>query len=230
MRTPPKLVKETYDAKYSTPNYFEDQLWLYRPFVKALIAKAKLKNGARVLDAGCGQGFFTNLFAENGLSAVGVDLSEVGISSAKRVYGSSGAEFEVGDILRLNKLDTFDCVFTRSCSLYNSDLFENDLRPTEALYSYLKTGGVLIFDYYTKLKPGLHSPAWVLHSVERVHKHFSRFLGAQIYFSTRLETIVLGGLSFCRLSSNLCENVSRLSGLGGELVAFVPKSDTERAG
>jgi SAM-dependent methyltransferase len=216
-------LREGYNAKYQTPNYFQDLLWLYRPFVKALIAKAKLKRGARILDAGCGQGFFTNLFAENGLQAVGVDLSDVGISAARNIYTHSGARFETGDILNLAYKDEFDCVFTRSCSLYNSESFENDYHVTDVLYGYLRKHGILIFDYYTKLNAAKPSPDWIYHSVSDIQTHFSRYPRAKIYFSLRLEASLLGRLSFTRLNSFLCQHVSRLIRAGGELVAFVPK-------
>jgi SAM-dependent methyltransferase len=220
--TQPSL-REAYDTKYRTPNYFHDRVWLYRSFIKALVAKAKLRRGARILDAGCGQGFFTNLFAENGLQAVGVDLSEVGISAAKETYKHSGARFACGDVRRLPYKNEFDCVFTRSCSLYNSESFEKDHHTTDALFGYVRNQGVMIFDYYTKLNAAKASPEWIYHSVSNIQTHFSRYPGAKIYFSLRLETSLLGRLSFTRLNSCLCEYVSRLIGAGGELVAFVRK-------
>ena len=38
-------------------------------FVKAFVNKANLKSGSRVLDVGCGQGFFSWLFADFGSKA-----------------------------------------------------------------------------------------------------------------------------------------------------------------
>jgi SAM-dependent methyltransferase len=214
---------EGYNAKYRTPNYFRDRSWLYRPFIKALIAKAKLKRDARILDAGCGQGFFTNLFAENGLEAVGVDLSEVGISFARKKYKDSGAQFEWGDIRQLPYGDKFDCVFTRSCSLYNVRSIDKEHHITDALFRYVRKNGILIFDYYTKLNAAKPSPDWIYHSVSNIQNHFSRYPSAKVYFSLRLEAFVLGRLSFTRLNSCLCEYVSRLSAAGGEVVALVRK-------
>lgn len=42
-----------------------------------------LKQGDRVIDIACGQGFFTRLFAENGAEAVGADISAELIEAAK---------------------------------------------------------------------------------------------------------------------------------------------------
>jgi protein-L-isoaspartate O-methyltransferase len=49
---------DRYDDKYRRAHYFRYRQWLYRPFVEALVNKANLRAGCRVLDVGCGQGFF----------------------------------------------------------------------------------------------------------------------------------------------------------------------------
>jgi malonyl-CoA O-methyltransferase len=108
----PSEISKGYDEKYRSSNYFAYRTWLYRPFVKALVRRAGLRRGGRLLDAGCGQGFFTWLFAERGLEAVGVDVSAAGLSSATEMYHSSGAKFELGDVLELACRSEFDCVFT----------------------------------------------------------------------------------------------------------------------
>jgi SAM-dependent methyltransferase len=214
-------IARAYDKSYTTPNYFGDKRWLFRPFVKALIAEAGLSPGASVLDAACGQGFFAGLLAEQGMDVLGVDLSAVGIESAKRTYGQSGARFEVGDILQLPYDRKFDCVFIRSCSLYNTVEFAKDTAVTDRLLRYVKEGGVLIFDYYTRLSTGRHSSAWRYHSLAEVREHFSRYRGAQVCFSVRLESRLLGRLSFLSTMSTLSALASRTTGIGGELVAFV---------
>ena len=223
MESTEQALRQAYDAKYETPNYFGDRLSLYRPFVRALVEKAKLQRGARVLDAGCGQGFFTNLFAENGLEPLGVDLSEVGISAARETYKHSRARFELGDIRQLPYKDQFDCVFTRSCSLYNVNSIEKDCHVTDLLLRYVRKQGVLIFDYYTRLGAVASSPNWIYHSVSNIQTHFSRYPDAKVYFSLRLEAVLFGRLVFTRLNSWTCECLSRLTGAGGEIVALVRK-------
>jgi hypothetical protein len=51
----------SYERNYQRPNFFGHRSWLYRPYIKALANKAGLKDKDRVLDLGCGQGFFTSL-------------------------------------------------------------------------------------------------------------------------------------------------------------------------
>jgi SAM-dependent methyltransferase len=213
-----------YDEKYRSSNYFGYRVWLYRPFVNALVCKAGLRHGERLLDAGCGQGFFTQLFAERGLDAVGVDVSAAGLSSAAEMYRSSGAKFELGDVLELACRNEFDCVFTRSCSLYNSREFETKHDVTDQLLSYLRPGGILIFDYYSRLGATEQSQEWIYHSLASVQNHFSRYPGAEVYFSLRMETMLLGRLAFSRQVSGACAWLGSRLGLGGELVVFLRKA------
>jgi SAM-dependent methyltransferase len=214
-------IEKTYDQKYRTPNFFGDRLWLYRPFVAELVRKAELNAGSRLLDAGCGQGFFTALFAEQGVKALGVDVSSVGIEAANQAYHTSGARFEVGDVLRLSPQEKFDCVFTRSCSLYNSDEFAWDTAVTERLLSYVRPGGVLIFDYYTRLARNARADTWRYHSLSQAQEHFSKFRSSEVYFSLRLDAKLLGRIVFSRAATRFASVLSTKFDLGGELVAFV---------
>jgi SAM-dependent methyltransferase len=174
-----------------------------------------------LLDAGCGQGFFTSLFAECGLDALGVDISVQGIKQATANHGPGGAQFAVGDVCNLPCAGAFDCVYTRSCSLYNESNFAEDRHITEALLKYVKPGGVLIFDYYTNLCPRKKSEAWIYHSMAATKQHFAHYSGSKVFFSLRLDTVVLGSFAFSLSRANAM--ASRISGLGGDLIAIVPK-------
>src|SRR5438270_796113 len=98
---------------YSTPNYFQYRPWLYTAFINALVDRAGAKAGHYLLDAGCGQGFFSYLFAQRGINVVGMDASETGIATAKQTYRSPRLTFKVGDIRHLGCSNQFDYVFAR---------------------------------------------------------------------------------------------------------------------
>src|ERR1700723_96158 len=87
-----------YNETYRETNYFRYQNWLYEPYVSSLIAFCGLRKGAMVLDVGCGQGFFSNLFRKNGMRVHGIDMSETGIRAAQSLYGHLGITFAVADI------------------------------------------------------------------------------------------------------------------------------------
>ena len=211
----------SYDRFYQKPNYFQYRDWMYRPFIRALVKTAGLPPGARVLDVGCGQGFFTAQFAAAGMTALGVDISAEGVAQAQAQHGISGAKFEVGDALRLGYAETFDCVYSRSCSLYNRADFADDRGLTQALLGYVRPGGVLIFDYYSKLVARKSGGGWRYHSLAEVQRHFSPWPGTRVLFSLRFDTLVLGTGAFH--FSGLNALVSRISGVGGDLVAIVRK-------
>jgi 2-polyprenyl-3-methyl-5-hydroxy-6-metoxy-1,4-benzoquinol methylase len=215
-------ITETYNNSYRQQHYFRYREWLYRPFLGALRRKAGLQTGSNVLDAGCGQGFFTSLFAGHGLKVVGIDVSKQGILAAHQEYGHSGASFEVGDVLSLQDERQFDCVFARSLSAYNSDTFAHDSSVTKALLGHVKIGGILIFDYHTKLRR--KSELWRHHSLAEAKMHFAAFPGARVYFSLRLETLLLGRWALSSVGTQLSSFVSRVTGFGGELIAIVPRS------
>jgi 2-polyprenyl-3-methyl-5-hydroxy-6-metoxy-1,4-benzoquinol methylase len=216
-------LAEGYDEKYRQSNYFQYRVWLYRPFVRALAKRAKLRRGGRLLDAGCGQGFFTSLFAGLGFKAVGVDISAAGVSAANQAYHSSGASFKVGNVLQLECRNEFDCVFSRSCSLYNSEDFETKHGVTDRLLTYVRPGGILIFDYYSRLDGNRKPKQWIYHSLGSVQKHFSRYAGTEVYFSLRFDALFLANLALTRPVTTLTAQLSRRTGIGGELLALVRK-------
>jgi len=214
-------TEQIYNEYYRAPNYFNDRRWLYSPFVSALVRKAGLCVGSRLLDAGCGQGFFTALFAERGISCVGIDLSTVAIEAARRSYARLPVRFEAGDILSIPCTRGFDAVFVRSCSLYNTDRFPTDVAVTDRLLEFLRPGGILIFDYYSRLASSARAENWRYHSLAQVEEHFAKYIDAEIYFSLRVESILLGGRTFSAANSRLAALVSRTTNVGGEIVAFV---------
>lgn len=214
-----------YDTAYSRAHYFDHRASTETPFIKALVGRARLKKGASILDAGCGQGFFTWLFAELGFEAVGVDISKQGILSAEREYGSSGATFEVGNIGSLPSAyyQRFDCVFARGLSLYNSEEFETNQAITESLLRYIKPGGVFVFIWYTSIDPAKRSSSLIYHSMTSVKKHFARYPSTQTFFSLRIALSILGRFAFSTPITMIDSFISRSTGRGGYVVALVPK-------
>ena len=164
--------RQRYDAKYRDQNYFRYREWLHAPYVSSLIAFCGLKQGSSVLDVGCGQGFFSYLFNKHGMRVLGVDLSETGIRIAESLYGQLGITFTVSDVEAAAFPEKFDCVFVRSCSLYNNGAFPGDGEVTTKLLRHLKDGGVFIFVYNSNFSSKTSS-TWRYHSLRDVQQHFS---------------------------------------------------------
>ncbi|MFJ3231111.1 class I SAM-dependent methyltransferase [Streptomyces sp. NPDC086787] len=105
--------------------------------------------GRRLLDAGCGNGRSSVLFADRGYDVTGVDISPAMIDMARSRHAATGIEFAVHDVRRPLAHEPYDVV------LCMSDIFNYLIEPaqvSEAFHSIaasLTTGGVLIFDANT---------------------------------------------------------------------------------
>lgn len=82
-----------------------------------LISEAlQLRPGSRVLDAGCGPGYFAIAFAQRGCVVDGVDISPQMIERARANAAAAGVEiaFSTGDLAALDAPDaTYDAIAAR---------------------------------------------------------------------------------------------------------------------
>ena len=111
-------------------------------------------NGEKVLDLGCGYGFFTDYFRSVGANAIGVDGSEKMIEIAKARYPV--AEFFVMDITTPFAFENnqFDVIFSNQVLM---DIEEVDFVFSECK-RVLKTGGIL---YYSIVHPAFYDCHWL---------------------------------------------------------------------
>lgn len=209
-----------YEHYYWRKNHYRYQPWIMRPYVRALVAKAELAKGSLVLDLGCGQGLFTALLREAGCEAYGIDLSKEAIRSARAQYGDF---FQVANALRLEARG-IDAIWVRSCSLDNQPSFAHDTAVTDQILSYLKPGGVLLWAYATHA--GASSSEWRQHSLKEARTHFAKYPGARVYFSLRLETLLLGWWAFSPFMTEVAWTLSRVFRCGGDLIALVTRPKT----
>ncbi len=115
---------------------------------------AKLPQGARLLDGGCGLGDWTLYFSRNGHPTLGLDLSRTTIARLKELFPE--AEFAVGDI-RDTGLD--DASFDGYFSWGVFEHFEAGLQPCiREAYRLLKPGGYLFISVpFDNLRHGLRA-------------------------------------------------------------------------
>ena len=212
-----------YDTVYKRTNYFRYPSWLYGAYVSSLIGFCGLKKGASVLDVGCGQGLFSYLFAKNGLKVHGIDISATGIHSANELYRHLGIKFAIADVRAATFPQQFDCIFVRSCSLYNTTEFPHDRQVTYSLFRHLKSGGTFIFAYNSNFSSRV-SPKWRYHSLQDVRRHFSEWPNSEIFFLNKLTTYLLRRLSFTRTVGRLNILLSKACGAGGDVVCISRKS------
>jgi SAM-dependent methyltransferase len=112
-----------------------------------------------VLDSGCGTGEHTLLLAERGLEVLGVDLSPIAIDRAREKAARRGvrAEFAVGDVLELDRLDR------RFATVIDSAVFHvfddgDRARYVASLASVIEPGGVVHLLAFSDKVPGEAGP------------------------------------------------------------------------
>jgi 2-polyprenyl-6-hydroxyphenyl methylase/3-demethylubiquinone-9 3-methyltransferase len=146
------------------PSYFPE----LSPAVMAMLPRPQ--PGTRLLDVGCGNGFWSQKFAELGYSVVGIDPSESGIREARKAW--PGIRFEAlaatPDFFKQLGEEPFDYVVSL-------EVVEHLYAPRDwaaGCYSALKPGGRLVvstpyFGYLKNLVVGLtgrwdkhHLPLW----------------------------------------------------------------------
>ena len=109
--------------------------------------------GEKILDLGCGYGFFTDYFRSIGADAIGVDGSEKMIELARERYPIT--EFSVMDITMPFTFENnqFDVVFSNQVLM--------DIEDIDFVFSeckrILKTGGIL---YYSIVHPAFYDCHW----------------------------------------------------------------------
>lgn len=219
-------LKWSYNTKYAEPNYFRYREWLYRPYIAALVSYCRLAPGSTVLDVGCGQGLFAHLLAQNGMRVRGIDISEAGIGRARQLYGSGRVDFEVANIETAQFTVPFDCIFVRSCSLYNTDDFLFSDAVTEKLLAHLKPGGTFMFLYNSSFSEP-EDDSWRHHSLADVRRHFQDYPDRQCFFSSKIDTWLFGRYAFNSFCTRANTLISRIFGSGGDLICIFRKPELE---
>jgi len=221
MDTQPRPV-DFYNEAYKRQHYFRYADWIYTPYISSLTAVCGLKKGQSVLDVGCGQGFFSQMFSRCGMKVHGIDISEAGVSAARALYGAAGITFSVAEAQAVALSEQFDCVFVRSCSLYNTESFTSQKSVSRNLFRYLKPDGTFIFVYNSNFssKP---SPEWRYHSLSDVKQHFSDCPDPKIFFANRMAIYFLRRYSFTTFVTRLSIFLSRITRTGGDLICILRK-------
>lgn len=218
------MRKDEYYHSYLQDDYFNNRKRINEIYVKNLIRKSGLINTSSILDVGCGQGHFSYLFHKYGMNILGIDLSETGISSARKNYERNGLHFEVINAYRIPESYKFDCVFTRSLSLYNTDDLQQIRDITKHLIGHLKKNGVFIFCYNVNFNKKKQSTTWRPHSLEEIELYFSEYPDKEIYFCSKVDCLLFGRFAFNSLFSTINVVASSLLGLGGEIVCIIKNS------
>ena len=149
-----RAYDEWYRAKavrFERPFYYHHQPRNERAFVHSLLRKYRVRSGQRLIDLGCGNGFYANAFSAHGLKVSAVDLSTAVIDYAKRTYGDT-VDWIAGDAFGQPYEGEFDYAFCHFFTFFNAADRPSDFADYgRAMMRYLKPGGMLWFVWHTDL-------------------------------------------------------------------------------
>ena len=91
-----------------------------------------------ILDAGCGEGYGSNLLAEVATKAIGIDISREAIRHAREKYSRENLHYYVTDVVNMDFADnTFDVIV----SFQVIEHLNNPLKFLKEIKRVLKKGG-----------------------------------------------------------------------------------------
>lgn len=149
-----------------------------------------IKTGKKILDAGCGSGRDTSMFADLGFDAVGIDLSLELLLHARASYPH--VDFRTGDILNLDFEDRFFDGVWAHASIVHFETDQQIERAFSELVRVLKIGGILHVLVRAKIKEKTNTrPGTYAEGCERFYRNFDREELERNALSRNLEIIQL---------------------------------------
>jgi SAM-dependent methyltransferase len=139
-----------------------------RRYLRGLLRRSGAPQGARVLDVGCGTGYYTALLRDIGYTARGIDLSEVAIERARRRY--PGIRFDVRDAFAEPvESERCDAVFVQGFSGLNTDDVALKRERIRRLMRHARDEGTLLVVGGSTLPgEGLMEGGWYQHSWKQI--------------------------------------------------------------
>ena len=115
-----------------------DEWKLRQASTNSVLAYLNKRTFKTVLDIGCGNGWFTNQLTSVSSEVLGLDMNQLELEQAKRVFGSDRVHFCYGDIFTSNLLKGhFDLITLNACIQY----FPDAEKLTNRLLELLSTSG-----------------------------------------------------------------------------------------
>lgn len=146
-----------YDAggealRYSQSNAMQR---IQRQLALRALLYAEFREGAKLLDAGCGNGYSALVAAEAGYDVKGFDVSPTMVEIARR----SGVDARVGDLRKIPfKANEFDGVFSVSALQWLKKK-EDLAKAAKEFHRVLRKGGGAVVQWYPKSEDEMFAAA-----------------------------------------------------------------------
>ena len=159
-------VLSYYDRFYVSDDFRYYPEKLTRKFFKGIFAKCHIGSPGKILDVGCGTGYYCNIFHEMGFQSVGVDFSKTAIARAKEKYPN--LEFSVADATHLPFAPSrFDVILSYGCSVVSTYDVSKIQEYIRHLMTFLNPRGWLLLIGGSNLSGRrLDTSSWLCHKWE----------------------------------------------------------------
>ncbi len=182
-----------------------------------LIEKARLKNGLRILDVGCGFGGMIRQLDKrySNLQLVGLNIDSRQLARAKEKvlpFVKNDVSFVEGDACKMPFQDhSFDVIFAVECIFHFKSRYDFLSESTRIL----KPGGRIIVSDFVYFAPTQHIlNYWISH--HRVFQRWGRLTGvSRSAYHILAKTVGLSNLSFEDITANTLPNYQVLFGTPG---------------
>lgn len=145
----PSRTKMTFGKEWElfAEETYQDMAHIRR-FVETAWGDVSSFDGKRVIDAGCGPGYFSAVFAEKAYDVVAMDITNEGVAFARRKIGHlPNVHIIQGDLMRLPLKEAFaDRVSSTGVLHHTPDPFHG----FRSLVSTIRPGGEIAISVYSK--------------------------------------------------------------------------------
>jgi len=137
---------------------------------RRIIEELNPQNGEKILDVGCGDGYYSYLLSGLGikLDLTGTDFDKRALESARKNLGSKKIKLFWADLMA--KLPFKDKIFDKIVMSEVAEHLPNDVKGLKEVRRVLKPGGTLVLTVPNANYPFLWDPVnWILEHLFRTH-------------------------------------------------------------
>ena len=167
------------------------------------LIKGGIIKPCKVLDVGCGEGFYSIYLAKQGFDVIGIDISENAIKHAKNNAKREGVNvrFESMDLFDISKLnERFDFIFEWAILHHIEPKKRKDY--VKEIFNKLNNGGKYLSVCFNERNPGFAQPGKKVRTIPASSRALQ---GTKLYFSSLDEMRTLFHPYFKIIESKIIE-------------------------
>lgn len=133
----------------ASPSHYEEYEWYWERWEFKEALKFLKGKGNKILEIGCGEGYFLNLAKKKGFEVVGIDFNEKAVKIAKEKFKLKNVyAMEIDEFLKICE-DKFDAV----CFFHFIEHLKNPFEFLLKLKRVIKKNGFIVFSLPNERRP-----------------------------------------------------------------------------